>query len=101
MSQTLQRPSPTYVNMGLDGEMLLRLERPVRQELEKLYEDVYRELDVPGRDAPRPGLGKFIGFAAALGADEIRKRHLKGRGASAPVPAGRGAKRPARKRAPR
>lgn len=108
------RPSPTYVNMGLDGEMLLRLDAPVRQELEKLYDEVYKALDAPGREAPRPGLGKFIGFAAALGGDEIRRKYLersdsggsprRARDDAGPNPtlrAGRGAKGPARKRAAR
>lgn len=83
--------------MGLDGEMLLRLDRPVRQELEKLYEQVYAGLDAPDREAPRPGLGKFIGFAAALGGDEIRRRHLNGPASGAAKQAVRGAKGPARR----
>jgi len=74
------RESPTYVNLGLDGELLLRMDQPIRQELETLYDQIYGALDAgppdAPRHAPRPGLGKFIGFAAAVGADEIRKRHL-------------------------
>lgn len=63
-----KRESPTYVNLGLDKEILVRLERPLKQEAEKLYEAVYRTL-------PKAGMGRFLGFAVSLGIDQIRREY--------------------------
>lgn len=63
-----KRESPTYLPMGIDEQMLVRMQRPLRREFEQLYDDVYGAL-------PRPGLGAFITYLATEGADVIRRRY--------------------------
>ncbi len=58
------REGPVYINMGLDGKMLLRMRTPIRRRIESLYRDLYRDL-------PKPPLGQFIGFLCDLGADAV------------------------------
>jgi len=63
-----ERESPTYLPMGIDEQMLVRMQRPLRREFEQLYDDVYGAL-------PRPGLGAFITWLATEGADVVRRRY--------------------------
>lgn len=62
-----RREMPTYLPMGIDGAIYMRMRRPLRQQFERLYDEVYGDL-------PRPGLGAFITYLAAEGADVVRKR---------------------------
>lgn len=65
-----KRENPTYVTMGIEKEMLLRLDRPLKSELRHLYKLVYRGL-------PAPGFGQFVSFCAYLGMDVVRDRYLE------------------------
>ena len=74
-----KRESPTYVRMGIDGEMLVRMQSPIKQRAEKVYEKLYE--GVPG-----PGMGQFIGFLISGGLDPIEKKlGIASKAASAPA----------------
>ena len=60
--------SPERMNLGLDGEMRVRLEEPVRQQARALYDRIYHGV-------PAPPFNKFIGFCFALGVDLLGARY--------------------------
>ena len=64
-----KREGPTYVTMGIEKEMLLRMQRPLKKELHHLYRKIYKDL-------PAPPFGTFIAFCASLGMDVARERYL-------------------------
>jgi hypothetical protein len=66
-----QRESPTYVPMGIEKDMLVRIDRPLKSELKHLMKLLYKGL-------PPPSFGQFICFCMSVGMDAVRDKYLRG-----------------------
>ena len=64
-----KREGPTWMNMGIEKEMILRLQKPLKKELNHLYKQVYRGLPARPSDTSSH-------FCASLGMDVIRDKYL-------------------------
>lgn len=62
------------VNMGLDGQLQLRLDRHLVKEVKATIEEIYGGADTGNRKGPRPAFSQFAGHLIGMGLDDLRRR---------------------------